>query len=62
MKLASFKANGTESFGAVSGDGIVDLGKRTKYASLFDALRAGALSEIAKEAGVEALAIIFDYN
>ena len=50
MKLASFKANGTESFGAVSSDGIVDLGKRTKYAILFDALRAGALAELAKDA------------
>jgi len=53
MKLASFTANGKESFGAVSGDGIVDLGRRTKYASLFDALRKGALSEIAKEAGAK---------
>jgi 2-keto-4-pentenoate hydratase/2-oxohepta-3-ene-1,7-dioic acid hydratase in catechol pathway len=51
MKLATFSVNGKESFGIVIGDGIVDLAKRTKYASLFDALRAGALGELAKFAG-----------
>jgi len=50
MKLVTFKSNNKESFGAVVGDGIVDLGKRTKYASVFDLLRAGAVSEVAKEA------------
>jgi 5-carboxymethyl-2-hydroxymuconate isomerase len=54
MKLASFKANGTESFGAVSGEGIVDLGRRTKYACLFDVLRAGAIGDLTKEAGGKA--------
>jgi 2-keto-4-pentenoate hydratase/2-oxohepta-3-ene-1,7-dioic acid hydratase in catechol pathway len=49
MKLATYKANGKESWGAVAGDGIVDLARRTKYATLFDALRAGALDQIAKE-------------
>jgi 2-keto-4-pentenoate hydratase/2-oxohepta-3-ene-1,7-dioic acid hydratase in catechol pathway len=53
MKLLTFSANGTESFGLVADGGIVDLGKRTKYASLFDALRAGALSELAKEANAK---------
>ena len=51
MKLASFTAGNKESFGAVSGDGIVDLGSRTKFASLFDVLRAGALGELAREVG-----------
>lgn len=51
MRLATFAVNGRESFGAVSGDGIVDLGRRTKYGSVFEVLRAGALGEIAQEAG-----------
>jgi 2-keto-4-pentenoate hydratase/2-oxohepta-3-ene-1,7-dioic acid hydratase in catechol pathway len=50
MKLATYKANGKESWGAVAGDGIVDLARRTNYASLFDALRAGALGEVARHA------------
>jgi 2-keto-4-pentenoate hydratase/2-oxohepta-3-ene-1,7-dioic acid hydratase in catechol pathway len=50
MKLATYKANGKESWGAVAGDGIVDLARRTNNASLFDALRAGALGEVAKHA------------
>ena len=50
MKLATYQATGKESWGAVMGDGIVDLARRTNYASLFDALRAGSLGEIAKEA------------
>ena len=48
MKLATYNAEGKESWGAVTGDGVVDLAKRTKYASLFEALRAGALGELAK--------------
>lgn len=53
MKLVSFSAKGRESFGAVVDGGIVDLGKRTKFASLFDVLRAGALGGIATEAGAK---------
>jgi len=46
MKLASFKVKGRASYGAVSGDGIVDLGRRLpKYPALIDVLRAGALAE-----------------
>src|SRR5436309_12954198 len=46
MKLASFKVNGRASYGAVSGGGIVDLGRRLpKYPALIDVLRAGALAE-----------------
>jgi 2-keto-4-pentenoate hydratase/2-oxohepta-3-ene-1,7-dioic acid hydratase in catechol pathway len=54
MKLASYSIEGKESWGAVVDDGIVDLGRKTKYASLFDVLRAGALGEIAKEANGKA--------
>ncbi len=50
MKLATYSVSGKESWGAIAGEGIVDLARRTKYASLFDALRAGALGDIAKEA------------
>ena len=46
MKLACFKANGRVSYGAVSDGGIIDLGRKLKYASLLDALRAGALVEL----------------
>jgi 2-keto-4-pentenoate hydratase/2-oxohepta-3-ene-1,7-dioic acid hydratase in catechol pathway len=46
MKLASFKANGRPSYGAVTGSGIVDLGRKlSKYPALIDVLRAGALPE-----------------
>jgi 5-carboxymethyl-2-hydroxymuconate isomerase len=50
MKLASFSAGGRVSYGAVVGNGIVDLGRRLKYGSLLDALRAGALGEVRKAA------------
>ena len=47
MRLASFKANGRTSYGAVNGNnGIVDLGKKlTKYPTLLDVFRAGAIAE-----------------
>jgi len=46
MKLASFKANGRASYGAVTGSGIVDLGRKlSKYPTLLDLLRAGAVAE-----------------
>ena len=50
MKLASFSAGGRVSYGAVVGNGIVDLGRRLTYPSLLDALRAGALGEVRKAA------------
>jgi len=50
LKLASFSAGGRVSYGAVMGNGIVDLGRRLKYASLLDVLRAGALGEVRKAA------------
>jgi 2-keto-4-pentenoate hydratase/2-oxohepta-3-ene-1,7-dioic acid hydratase in catechol pathway len=46
MRLASFKSNSRVSYGAVTGNGIVDLGKRlAKYPTLLDVFRAGAIGE-----------------
>jgi len=55
MKLLSFRAHGRESFGVVTGDGIVDLGARlpTQARSLLDLLAAGALDEARRMAGRE---------
>jgi 2-keto-4-pentenoate hydratase/2-oxohepta-3-ene-1,7-dioic acid hydratase in catechol pathway len=50
LKLASFSAGGRVSYGAVVGNGVVDLGRRLQHTSLLDALRAGALGEIRKAA------------
>jgi len=43
MKLASYKLRGRESFGAVVGDGVVDLNARLKprFSSVLDLLRGG---------------------
>ena len=46
MRLASFKANGRASYGAVTPTGIVDLGRRlSKYPTLLALFRAQAISE-----------------
>ena len=47
MRLASFKAQGRISYGAVTGDtGIIDLGRKlAKYPTLLDVFRAGAIAE-----------------
>ena len=46
MRLASFKANGRATYGAVTGTGLVDLSRKLpKYASLLDLLRAHAVAE-----------------
>src|SRR5689334_3944699 len=46
LRLASFKAGGKASYGVVTDGGIVDLGKRlTKYPTLLDVFRAGAIGE-----------------
>jgi 2-keto-4-pentenoate hydratase/2-oxohepta-3-ene-1,7-dioic acid hydratase in catechol pathway len=46
MRLASFKANGRASYGAVTGSGIIDLGRKlSKYPALLDVFRAQAISE-----------------
>lgn len=55
MRLATFKADGGTSYGAVVGDGIIDLGRRlTRYPSLLDLFRAGTLSEAKASAKGEA--------
>jgi 2-keto-4-pentenoate hydratase/2-oxohepta-3-ene-1,7-dioic acid hydratase in catechol pathway len=46
MRLASFKANGRASYGAVVGSGLVDLGRRlSKYATLLELFRAQAIAD-----------------
>jgi 2-keto-4-pentenoate hydratase/2-oxohepta-3-ene-1,7-dioic acid hydratase in catechol pathway len=46
MRLASFSVDGRTSYGAVTGTGIVDLGRRLpKYATLLDLFRGQALAE-----------------
>jgi 2-keto-4-pentenoate hydratase/2-oxohepta-3-ene-1,7-dioic acid hydratase in catechol pathway len=46
MRLATFSVNGRASYGAVSQNGIVDLGRKlTKYPTLLDLIRAGAIGE-----------------
>jgi 2-keto-4-pentenoate hydratase/2-oxohepta-3-ene-1,7-dioic acid hydratase in catechol pathway len=52
MKLASYRLDGEDTFGAVAGDGVVTLGGRTaKYPTLRDALAADALGALAAAAG-----------
>lgn len=52
MKFLTFQAGKAASYGAVTGDGVVDLGKRLgkKYPTLRAALAAGALAELTKVA------------
>jgi len=50
MKLLTYTAGGKPSFGAVVDGGVVDLAKRTKFKSVFEVLRAGALAEVEKAA------------
>jgi 2-keto-4-pentenoate hydratase/2-oxohepta-3-ene-1,7-dioic acid hydratase in catechol pathway len=46
MRLASYNLRGRPSFGAVVGDGIVDLRARlSRFATLLEVFRAGALDE-----------------
>ena len=52
MKLVSFTADGTEWFGAVSGDGVVTLNDRVGQSGLRAALAAGAMA--AMQAAAEA--------
>jgi 2-keto-4-pentenoate hydratase/2-oxohepta-3-ene-1,7-dioic acid hydratase in catechol pathway len=48
MKLASYLADGVPAFGAVTGDGVVTMNRRLsqRFASLRDALAAGAVDEM----------------
>ena len=50
MKLASYVVDGRLGFGVVTGDGVVTLSGRTKYAGLRDVLTAGELDEIRRVA------------
>src|SRR5689334_18312355 len=45
MKLASYMVRGRESFGAVIGEGVIDLKTRLapKYSDIVDLLRAGGI-------------------
>ena len=46
MKLASYRLDGEDTFGAIVGDGVVTLGgRKARHATLRDALDAGALGE-----------------
>ena len=51
MKLVSFTASGRDSYGAVAGDGVVDLGRRLgdRYPTLRAAIAGGALIGAALE-------------
>src|SRR5262245_36099228 len=47
MKLASYRVNGEDTFGAVDGDGVVTLGgAKSRWRTLRDALAADALGEL----------------
>ena len=47
MRLASFKANGRTSYGAVTDKGIIDLGRKlSTYPTLLDVFRAQAIAEL----------------
>ena len=51
MKIATFSHGGRTSYGAVVGDGMVDLALKLSHTSLLDLLRAGALDEAKVAAG-----------
>jgi 2-keto-4-pentenoate hydratase/2-oxohepta-3-ene-1,7-dioic acid hydratase in catechol pathway len=51
MKFLTYSLDGNASFGAVVGDGVIDLGARhPELADLRDAIRTGRLDELADEA------------
>src|SRR5262249_42028695 len=46
LRLATYRANGRVSYGAVTDGGIIDLAKKlSKYPTLLDVFRAGAVNE-----------------
>ena len=53
MKLLSFRHGGKESYGVVSGNGVVDLGKHlgATYPDLKTLIAKGGLEEAKKAAG-----------
>ncbi|MDB5822424.1 MAG: hydrolase family protein [Herminiimonas sp.] len=48
MRLISFEVGGRAGFGVVKNEGIIDLSRHTKFASLKELLQAGALAELAE--------------
>ncbi len=46
MKLISYKLNEIRSYGLVTGEGVIDLGRRLPHHSLLAALKADALEDI----------------
>ncbi|MFC7476831.1 fumarylacetoacetate hydrolase family protein [Dankookia sp. GCM10030260] len=50
MRIASYATAQGASFGIVTADGIVDLGRRTPFADVSAVLAAGALPELARHA------------
>ena len=51
MRLLSFLNNGRETWGAIAGDGVVDLGSKLPYATLQDFI---ASSDFDKRDGIVA--------
>src|SRR5215475_10536819 len=46
MRLATFEVNGRPTYGAVTGSGVIDLGRRLKkYPALVDLIGAQAMGE-----------------
>lgn len=54
MHLASFVVAGAEGFGAVVDGGVVDLGKRSGYASVLDVLASDGVADVARLSAAEA--------
>jgi 5-carboxymethyl-2-hydroxymuconate isomerase len=46
MKLLSYKKDGKGSFGVIEGDGVIDLGARSRFHSLKDVLATNSLNEV----------------
>ena len=51
MKLLTFERGGSASWGALAGDAVADLGAATGHAGIVEALRDGALNELAAAVG-----------
>ena len=51
MKLLTYERGGSASWGALAGDAVADLGAATGHAGIVEALRDGALNELAAAVG-----------
>lgn len=60
MRFVSFRSNDYVSFGAIKGDGIVDVGKLLRVPTLGAALRAGALPRALELADARAPSVALD--